>query len=228
MPGHDEPTGIAALENMFRNIQNIPPSVTAKALDAMAAVAAEKIRNRGNSMGVRDPESSVHILDTVAPMRENFDRVLWLDSDMCFDRHLFRRLSEHLDLGKEMITGIYTSRKPPIRPVIYKNVFFQPDETGTSGTPIAETWWDFPRDDLFEVAACGFGAVMMTTDVLKRVQDAYGLPFSPVMGFGEDLSFCLRVKELGIPMWCDSSIKVGHVGTYQYTTEDLSAEERTE
>lgn len=161
-------------------------------------------------------------------VRENFDRVLWLDSDMCFDRHLFRRLSEHLDLGKEMITGIYTSRKPPIRPVIYKNVFFQPDETGTSGTPIAETWWDFPRDDLFEVAACGFGAVMMTTDVLKRVQDAYGLPFSPVMGFGEDLSFCLRVKELGIPMWCDSSIKVGHVGTYQYTTEDLSAEERTE
>lgn len=67
MPGPDEPTGIAALENMFRNIQNIPPSVTAKALDAMVAVAAEKIRNRGNSMGVRDPESSVHILDTVAP-----------------------------------------------------------------------------------------------------------------------------------------------------------------
>jgi hypothetical protein len=36
------------------------------------------------------------------------------------------------------------------------------------------------------------------------------------MGFGEDISFCLRVKELGKKMYCDSSVKMGHVGQFVY------------
>ena len=50
----------------------------------------------------------------------DFDRVLWLDSDVVFDRHLYRRLSEHLDMGKEMVSGLYFGRKPNYTPVIYK------------------------------------------------------------------------------------------------------------
>ena len=52
----------------------------------------------------------------------DFDRILWLDSDMIFDRYLFRRLSEHLDQGREMISGLYFSKKPPIHPVIYSRL----------------------------------------------------------------------------------------------------------
>ena len=153
-------------------------------------------------------------------IRDGFDRVLWLDSDMVFDPFLFRRLSEHLDLGREMITGIYVSRKAPIRPVLYKSIRRDPAENGF--TPVAETWYDYPRDDLFRVAGCGFGAVMMTTELLKAVRDRYGLPFSPMPGFGEDLSFCLRVEELGREIWCDSSIKLGHAGSAVFTEEMLA------
>jgi hypothetical protein len=53
---------------------------------------------------------------------------------------------------------------------------------------------------------------MMTTELVNKVGDRFGYPFSPEMGFGEDLSFCWRVKQLGIPMYCDSRVKVGHVG----------------
>ena len=35
---------------------------------------------------------------------------------------------------------------------------------------------------------------------------------SATLGFGEDLSFCGRVQQVGGEMWCDSSIKMGHVG----------------
>ena len=61
--------GFEDLEDAFRRISEIPFDVTASALDAMAAVAAEKIRSTGESMGVRDPESSVHILDKIKPRK---------------------------------------------------------------------------------------------------------------------------------------------------------------
>lgn len=61
--------GFEDLEDAFRRISEIPFEVTAEALDAMAEVAAEKIRSTGESMGVRDPESDVHILDRVKPRK---------------------------------------------------------------------------------------------------------------------------------------------------------------
>ena len=155
-------------------------------------------------------------------VRDSFDRVLWLDSDMVFDPYLFLRLSEHLDLGKEMVSGLYVSRKAPIHPVIYKSIRRDPLENGF--LPVAEAYSDYPRDSLFPVAGCGFGAVMMTTELLRRLQAAYGLPFTPLPGFGEDLSFCLRVQELGAEMWCDSSIKLGHAGMAIYTEAEYRPE----
>lgn len=57
--------GFDSLEDAFRRISEIPFEVTEEALDGMAAVAVEKIRAQGESMGVRDPESNVHILDRI-------------------------------------------------------------------------------------------------------------------------------------------------------------------
>ena len=147
-----------------------------------------------------------------------FDRVLWLDSDMIFDRYLFRRLSEHLDQGREMISGLYFSRKPPIHPVIYNRLRRDPMPTGGYAAA-ADSFDDYERDSLFEIAGCGFGAVMMTVDLIRRVRDAYGLPFFPSLGFGEDLAFCMRVGWLGREIWCDSSIKCGHAGTAIYSED---------
>ena len=57
--------GLDELNDAFRRISDIPAEVTTEALDAMAEVAADKIRAKGESMGVRDPESDVHILDKI-------------------------------------------------------------------------------------------------------------------------------------------------------------------
>lgn len=143
-----------------------------------------------------------------------FDRVLWLDSDMLFDAHLFNRLSEHLDMGKHFVTGLYFTRKPPMRPVLYKNLRLEPGDPWP--TPKTEWYDDYPRDSLFRAKACGFGAVMTSVQLLSDVTNKFGLPFSPLGGWGEDLSFCLRGAELGAELWCDSSIKLGHLGQVVY------------
>ena len=147
-----------------------------------------------------------------------FDRVLWIDSDMLLPPDLFRRLSEHLDQGREFVTGLYFTRKPPIRPVIYKDLLLQQDDPRWP-TPVAVAYEDYPRDSLFRAKACGFGAVMTSTDLLKRLVDAYGTPFSPIGGWGEDLSFCIRAEAAGAELWCDSSIKLGHIGLTVFNEE---------
>lgn len=147
----------------------------------------------------------------------DFDRVLWLDSDMCFDRYLFRRLSEHLDMGKEMVSGLYFGRKPPIRPVIYKRCEAEIRADGLF--PVIESFEDYERDALFPIAACGFGAVMTAVPMLRRVKEKFPLPFFPESGFGEDLVFCLRAKAAGAEIWCDASIKLGHEGTAVFDEE---------
>ena len=64
-----ELTGFDDLADAFQRISEIPFDVTAEALDAMAAGAADAIRSTGESMGVRDPESDVHILDKIKPRK---------------------------------------------------------------------------------------------------------------------------------------------------------------
>ena len=147
----------------------------------------------------------------------DFDRVLWLDSDMIFEPDLEERLHEDLDKGLDLVSALYFTRKPPLRPVIYRDIAL--DISDGQQIPRADSYLDYPTGSVFPIAGCGFGAVMMTTALLREVRDRYGLPFSPILGFGEDLSFCRRVTELGRVMWCDSGIRCGHLGTAVYNEE---------
>ena len=150
---------------------------------------------------------------------EGFDRVLWLDSDMKFSPDLLHKLAADLDEGRDMVSGIYITRKPPYKPVIFEKVGYDHIEGSMEVKPYAHSYYNYPQDQIFEVEACGFGAVLMNTSLLKEVEQNYGLPFAPILGFGEDISFCLRVKELGKKMYCDSNVKVGHVGMCVYSEE---------
>ena len=138
------------------------------------------------------------------------DRVLWLDSDMAFDDDLMIRLGEDLDQGWDMVCGLYFKRQLPLTPVIYRDI---DAEAGK-----AEAYTDYPKDSLFEIAGCGFGAVMMTTELLRSVANLCGRgPFDPCKRLSEDLSFCLRAGGIGARIGCDSRVKVGHVGQITYS-----------
>ena len=146
-----------------------------------------------------------------------FDRILWLDSDIVFDPDLMVRLARYLDDGYEYVSGLYFKRQYPTEPVCFKTI--TQVQEGKELVTKALVYKDYPRDQLFEVDATGFGAVMMTVDLIKRVQDKYGLPFSPQLGLGEDMSFCWRAKQVGAKLYCDSSIKLKHIGSIAYTEQ---------
>ena len=57
--------GFDAINDMLSRLGEIPDDVRTKALDAMAEVAESSVRRTGEAMGVRDPDSQVHVLDKI-------------------------------------------------------------------------------------------------------------------------------------------------------------------
>ena len=57
--------GFEDLQDALSRLGELPFDVMEDALDGMAEIAASKIRAQGESMGVRNPESDVHILDKI-------------------------------------------------------------------------------------------------------------------------------------------------------------------
>lgn len=157
-------------------------------------------------------------------VEQDFDRVLWLDSDITFEPDLVERLSAAMDEGREFVTGLYFTRRAPIKPCVYEHCGMI---VGSGGRPrpIADSFTDIP-EHVFQVAAAGFGGCMVSVDLIRRIAEKYGLPFSPITGFGEDLSFCLRATELGVPLWCDPSIRLGHVGQVIFDQNAWTASRR--
>lgn len=141
-------------------------------------------------------------------MQAKADYIMWLDSDMTFAPDTMTRLQQHMENGLDVVTGIYFRRRPPFTPTLFKEL------RRTDDPNVAEhaNFDDYPQDSLFEIAGCGFGCVMTRVSVLEDVMLNYQDWFGPVCGLGEDLSFCLRARELGYKLWCDSSIKCGHIG----------------
>ena len=141
-----------------------------------------------------------------------FDYVLWLDSDMTFGPDLMEKLLADMEPEdgpkRQAVSGLCFGRRPPFKPCIYKSLDVQ--QQGQMIYPKAEVYLDYPRDQLFEVAACGFACVMMRMDVLEAM-GIYGVPFFPIGGLGEDLTFCWRAQKLDIKFHCDSRLKIGHI-----------------
>lgn len=140
-----------------------------------------------------------------AAIQEKPDFVLWLDSDMVFPDTLLIDLMDDMK-GRDMVTAVYHMRRPPYKPVLWSKLRrgLTADDTET------ETVLEYPEGEIFEVEGCGFGAVMMRTEVLETVANKYHTLFEPLPGFGEDLSFCLRARGCGYKIWCDPRIQVGH------------------
>jgi GT2 family glycosyltransferase len=142
-----------------------------------------------------------------------FDYILWLDSDMTFEPDLMERLLADIEGAEDgrrkmAVTGLCFARRPPFKPCIYSRLDVK--QEGNLITPVSENYWEYPRDSVFEVEACGFACVLMRMDMLEAM-GIYGVPFFPVAGLGEDLTFCWRARKLDMKFWCDSRLKIGHI-----------------
>lgn len=86
---------------------------------------------------------------------------------------------------------------------------------GTSGfAPI----YDYPRDALVQVAGTGSACIVIHRSVFEKVAAKFGPVWyqrltNPSDGslLGEDLSFCARVVECGLPIFVNTAVKTTHL-----------------
>lgn len=134
------------------------------------------------------------------------DFVFWLDSDMVFKSDTLARMMDTLKKNDlDILTGLYFRRVPPYSPVLF-------DKLEQNGEITEFSEFNKIPDELFEVGGCGFGCVLMKTDVFFDVQSKFGNMFAPRGNNGEDVAFCIRARECGYKIYCDPSIVCGHVG----------------
>jgi hypothetical protein len=121
------------------------------------------------------------------------DALLFLDSDMMPPADMLIKLVEH---DKPVVSALAFKRVPDYEPCIFKVI----NETE------AVVYHDYPKG-LIEVAGVGMACCLIKKEVFERVPSPWFMPGK----LGEDLAFCKRVKEAGIPIYCDTELVCGHV-----------------
>jgi hypothetical protein len=130
-------------------------------------------------------------------INDHYTHVLWIDSDMVFNEKVYEDL---MDVGKEMVCGAFVSRRPPYGPCVYNSI----EENAI------EKVNDFGKTP-FRVDGCGFALVLTSVELLQAVTQKFGTCFQPTPYYGEDLAFCWRVKQLGREIWCEPTVRPGHI-----------------
>ena len=142
----------------------------------------------------------------VTAIQNEFDYVMWFDSDMQFPPDTLKRLMKTMtENNYDILSGVYFRRVPPYSPVLFDKLEI------TGDTADFTEFKEIPKG-IFEVGACGFGCVLMKTDVFFDVQSRFGAMFAHIGGNGEDTSFCWRARQCGYKVMCDPSLVCGHVG----------------
>lgn len=189
--------------------------------------------------GPRVAEARSQLCD-VFLRKENadLDWLLMLDSDMTFDADLLERMLAVADPYKVPVLGglcFAGGRSGKYYPTIYRER--QEDGQFVGVEPVT----DYPRDALVKVGGTGAACLLIHRRVLLAMsqpwprgfgtrQDgtvnpypwfAEGLTSPDGRPFGEDIMFCRRAIQLGVPVHVDTRIKIGHVKSFELGESDF-------
>lgn len=135
--------GLDVVDNMFKSIVEIPVDVRLSAIDAMAEVAEKKVKATGAAMGVRDPESNVHILDKIKHTKPKDDEGGG-HSDVTFSGSRTRGKTKISKTRNAEIAFIneYGRRGQPARPFIRQAAEQYADQIAAPGEKIIGDWFE--------------------------------------------------------------------------------------
>lgn len=145
------------------------------------------------------------------------DYLLFIDTDMMW---LPAHIVKLVESGKEIIGGLCTNRKPNKAFCVYES----------DGTGLCRSIKQVPEVP-FRTFAIGAAFLLLRKRVFRKMWDdrwREGFPFDLIphgkgsranvasIYSGEDISFCQRARKQKFDIWCDPSVRPGHVGQRVY------------
>lgn len=155
--------------------------------------------------------------------------LLTVDSDMTFRHDALEKLLDVADPKDRPVVGGLTfgfKHDGGPFPVMYRQVA---TKDGYAHTPI----WDFPDDDVIEVDAIGGAFILIHRTVFETIDQGEPFPYyghyvvpnlqGVPVAQGEDLSWCLRLKEHDIPIHVHTGVRTGHIKSFEWNTKTYEA-----
>ena len=134
----------------------------------------------------------------------NSTHLLFLDTDMKVEGDVVQKLMAH---NKDVVGVNYNQRSLPLLSTVRMRDKQSGDYMVVTSTP----------DELFECDALGAGCMLIKMSVFDIIEEPWFFyKYSKTKPTGEDVWFCEQVKKAGLHVWCDPTIKVGHMGEYEY------------
>jgi len=147
--------------------------------------------------------------------------LLMFDADMVLHPKTITKLLEN-DL--DICGALCYQRYWPFNPVMFKV------KTGNFNGKMSELHFDiitkFEENTIIELDAIGTGVFMVKMEVFEKLKQPYfekilkGVIDKNEYYFGEDISFCIKCKQVGLNIYMDSSIPCGHISKHHIRTDD--------
>lgn len=143
----------------------------------------------------------------------SYDYLFSVDSDIAFERDTLKKLLAH---DKDVVSGLYIQRKPTQHVL---EIYEHNQHGGVSNMPYEK----LKGRSLVEIAGCGFGCVLVKTEVFRDVgypQFEYHSAIDHSQTISEDNDFCRKARDKGFHIYADPSIQCRHIGSYTFTVDN--------
>lgn len=130
-------------------------------------------------------------------IKKGATHLLFVDSDMQFSPEALNTLLKH---DKDIVGVRYNKRKFPLEP---------------THKPLTEE----SDTKLFKAESLGTGLMLIKLSIIEKMTEPlflFGRDKEGQVVIGEDVWFCRTAQDCGFEVWCDPTLKVGHLGDYTF------------
>lgn len=141
-------------------------------------------------------------------LKSECEYLMFFDSDMTFHPKTVEYLARH---KRPFVTAKAFKRTPPHQPCFYTKVEVK------DGEPHLESPVEYGQG-LLPIEGAGLACALIHRSVFEQIEVPY---FFPLPNIGEDLTFCLKLKDKGIQMYCDTTLQCGHMTSTEIMESDF-------
>jgi len=153
-------------------------------------------------------------------IRNGYDYLFAVDSDISFPPDTLERLLGH---DRDIVSGVYIQRIPNTHTI---EIMRQNEHGGVTHVD----WAEIKGQGLVPIDGCGFGCVLIKRQVFEGMPYPHFIYKSAIdhkETISEDVFFCMRAREHGFTLWCDTDVICDHTGNYTFRVDrDLPARKK--
>lgn len=186
--------------------------------------------------GPRIAEARNSMVDTFASRHPKAEWLFTVDSDMTFEPDILERLLAIADPVERPIVGALcfapAGDNTGAYPTIYREVTYEHEGKTMVGVDRMD---DYPENALMRVGGTGAAGMLVHRSVFARLREPWPTGFGTLPNgapnpypwyseglvspdgkpLGEDIAFCRRACQLGIPVHVHTGIQMGHMKVYK-------------